>query len=127
MPPPEVPLICAAQDGNQRVIATVDQTSARLKLKPGMTIAHAQSLIPNLHIHDAMPNEDEAGLTRLAHWCTRYSPLVAVDPPNGIFIDIAGSAHLFKGENALLEDLKKRLMESRIGARVAVADTPGCA
>jgi protein ImuB len=127
LPPPEVPLICAKQDGNQRVISAVDQAAAKLKLKPGMTIAHAQSLIPNLHIHDAMPDEDEAGLTRLAHWCTRYSPLVAVDPPVGIFIDIAGSAHLFKGETALLQDLKKRLAESHIGARVAVADTPGCA
>jgi protein ImuB len=127
LPLPEVPLITATPDGNQRVIAAVDQAAHRLKLRPGMTIAHAQSLIPNLHIHDAMPNQDESGLVRLAHWCTRYSPLVAVDSPSGIFIDIAGSAHLFKGEAALLEDLKKRLNESKIAGRVAIADTPGCA
>jgi protein ImuB len=127
LPPPEVLLITAAQDGNQRVIAAVDLAAHRLKLKPGMTIAHAQSLIPGLQIHDATPNEDEAALVRLAHWCSRYSPLVAVDPPTGIFIDIAGSAHLFKGEAALLENLKKRLMESKIAGPAAVADTPGCA
>jgi protein ImuB len=127
LPPVEVPLITAMQDGNQRVIASVDDAARRLKLRPGMTIAYAQSLIPDLQIHDAMPVEDEAALHRLALWCTRYSPLVAVDPPAGIFIDIAGSAHLFKGEAALLQDLRWRLAASHIGAKAAVADTPGCA
>jgi protein ImuB len=106
LPQPEVPLITAMQDGNQRVIASVDEAARRLRLRPGMTIAHAQSLVPGLQIHDAMPHEDEAALARLALWCTRYSPLVATDAPDGIFIDIAGSAHLFKGETALLQDLK---------------------
>jgi hypothetical protein len=127
LPQPEVPLITAMQDGNQRVIAAVDEAARRLKLRPGMTIAHAQSLVPGLHIHDAMPHEDEAALARLALWCTRYSPLVATDPPDGIFIDIAGSAHLFKGETALLQDVKNRMAASKIAARAAVADTPGCA
>lgn len=127
MPQPEVPLITAMQDGNQRVIAAADDAAQRLKLRPGMTIAHAQSLVPNLHIHDAQPYEDEQGLARLALWCTRYSPVVATDPPQGIFVDIAGAAHLFKGEAALLQDMKRRLAESRIGAKLAVADTPGCA
>jgi protein ImuB len=52
---------------------------------------------------------------------------VATDPPDGIFIDIAGAAHLFKGETALLQDLKNRMAASKIASRVAVADTPGCA
>jgi len=117
LPQPEVPLITAVQDGNQRVIAAVDEAARRLRLHPGMTIAHAQSLVPGLHIHDAMPQEDEAALARLALWCTRYSPLVATDPPDGIFIDIAGSAHLFKGETALLQDLKNRMALSKIAAR----------
>jgi protein ImuB len=52
---------------------------------------------------------------------------VATDPPDGIFIDIAGAPHLFKGETALLQDLKNRMAASKIASRVAVADTPGCA
>jgi protein ImuA len=49
LPPPELPLITAMQDGNQRVIASVDAAAHQLKLRPGMTIADAQSLIPGLH------------------------------------------------------------------------------
>jgi protein ImuB len=63
----------------------------------------------------------------LALWCIRYSPLVTPDPPNGIFIDVAGSAHLFQGEPALLKDLCQRLSTQGVTARAAIADTPGCA
>jgi protein ImuB len=55
-----------------------------------------------------------------------YSPLVTPDPPDGIFIDVAGSAHLFKGEAALLEDLGKRLAAAGIASKTALSDTPGC-
>ena len=42
-------------------------------------------------------------------------------------LDIAGSAHLFKGEAALLQDLQARMLSSRISGKAAVADTPACA
>ena len=44
-----------------------------------------------------------------------------------VFIDIAGSAHLFKGEAALIKDLRPALSVRAARARAAVADTPGCA
>jgi protein ImuB len=47
--------------------------------------------------------------------------------PDGIFIDVAGSSHLFKGETALLKDLLERLAKSGICAKASIADTPGCA
>jgi protein ImuB len=92
-----------------------------------MTAAHAQSLVPNLQLVDAGYAEDERALEALGLWCTRYSPLVTPVPPDGIFIDIAGAAHLFKGEAALLKDLARRLGDAGIGAKLAIADTPGCA
>jgi len=44
-----------------------------------------------------------------------------------VFIDVAGSAHLFQGEAALGKDLVTRLRKAGIGAKWAMADTPGCA
>lgn len=58
---------------------------------------------------NATPEDDETALVRLALWCVKYSPLVTPDPPDGVFIDVAGSAHLFQGEAALLRDLCGRL------------------
>jgi protein ImuB len=51
---------------------------------------------------------------------------VTPDPPDGMFIDVAGSTHLFHGEIALMEDLCKRLEKAGISGRAAISDTPGC-
>jgi protein ImuB len=126
-PPRDKPLVTANMLGQRRVIASVDATAAQLDLSCGMTVTHAQSLISDLTVIDATSEEDEAALTRLALWCIKYSPLVTPNPPDGVFIDVAGSAHLFQGEAALINDLCKRLKAEGITARAALADTAGCA
>ena len=40
-------------------------------------------------------------LEAVADWCDRYTPLVGLDPPDGLMLDITGCAHLFGGEAAL--------------------------
>ena len=62
-------------------------------------------------------------LVRLALWCQQFSPLTAVDPPDGVLIDISGCAHLFGGEAGLKARLARRLP----GARLAIADTAAAA
>jgi protein ImuB len=63
----------------------------------------------------------------LAHWSIGYSPVVAPDPPDGLWIDIAGVSHLFGSEEELLRDLTSRLTRQGIAAGAAVADAPGAA
>ena len=57
-----------------------------------LVMATNQALVPELHVVEATPEADDEGLTRLATWCMRYSPLVAADRPNGVWLDVAGSA-----------------------------------
>ena len=126
-PPPDEPLVTASIEGSRRLIGAVDRAAHALSLRPGQTIAHAQAMVPGLHIVDATPEEDEASLTALAHWCIGYSPIVAANPPDGIWIDIAGAAHLFGGEEKLVTDLVRRLRSQNIRADACVADAPGTA
>jgi len=127
MPPSDEPLVTVIAEGSRRIIAAADEAAKKAGLKAGQTIAYAQALIHGLHIRDATPEEDRAALTRLALWCLRYSPIVAPDPPDGIWIDTAGADHLFGGEHAVLEDLTGRLNAKGIAARAAIADAPGTA
>src|SRR4051812_28086005 len=124
--PRDRPLATAIMEGQRRVLVSVDNAAERLGLSCGMTVTHAQSLVPELTVLDAKPDEDADALDRLALWCMMYSPLVTPDPPNGIFIDVAGSAHLFQGEPALIDVLCTRLGKGGIAARAAISDTPGC-
>ena len=82
-PPRDKPLVTAMKVGPRRIIAAADKAALALGLRPGLTVAHAQALVPELHIVEATPEEDNEGLARLATWCLRYSPLVAADRPDG--------------------------------------------
>jgi len=131
---PERPLLTASREGSRRLVMAVDAAAAGLGLRPGMAVAHAQAMVPDLRIEEADPAGDAAALARLAAWCLRFSPMASPSPPDGVWIDITGCAHLFAppdapeaGEPALLRQLTARLRQAGIGARAAVADTPGAA
>ena len=109
------------------MIAAVDAMAAQSGLYPGMPVAQAQALVPDLTVVEARPEDDAAALRRLAGWCLRYAPLAAAAPPDGVWIDVTGSAHLQGGETRLLRDLVSRLLAQGFAARAAVADTPGAA
>ena len=105
----------------------MDRAAAGLGLFVGQTAADATALAPDLLIADADPAADLAALEGLCDWCSRFSPAVAVDRPQGLFIDITGAAHLWGSEAALAADLISRLSASGLPARAAVAGTPGAA
>ena len=82
---------------------------------------------PHVEIVEADPRADARLLAGLADWCDRYTPLVAFDGEDGLFLDITGCAHLFGGEQAMLDDIVRRLFEQGIRARAGLAATPGMA
>ncbi len=65
---------------------------------------------PDLDAIEAEPEEDARALDNIAAWCERFTPIVVLDPPDGLFLDITGCAHLFGGEAALRDQIVTRLM-----------------
>jgi len=92
-----------------------------------MKLAQAQAMVPGLTVIEADVEGDAAALAAVAGWCLRYAPLTAPDPPDGVWIDATGCAHLFGGEAAMLGDLVARCARAGLTARTAIADTPGAA
>ena len=93
-----------------------------------MTITKARAFAPELDVVDADPEADIDGLRRLALWAgQRYSPMVAPDPPDGLWLDVTGCAALFGSERALVKDLHRRTAAFGLSLQIAVADTAGCA
>lgn len=124
--PPEPFALVETARGVRR-LAAVDEAAMRLGLYPGKKATDAMALVPGLATAEAESEADAAALAALADWCVRFSPAVAADPPDGLFLDIAGVAHLWGGEAALLEDFLRRLAANGLPFRGAVADTPGAA
>jgi protein ImuB len=92
-----------------------------------MGLADARAMYPKLPVVEADPEADQRLLEGIADWCDRYTPLIGLDPPDGLLLDVTGCAHLFGGEAALARDLVRRLAQQGLCACVAVADTAGCA
>lgn len=96
-------------------------------LKPGLALADAQAMYPDLDVVPEDPAADLALLDHLAEGMEVWTPLVALDPPDGLLLDITGCAHLFGGEAAMAAAIRRRLTGRGLTARVAVAATIGCA
>lgn len=119
-------MLLATERGVRRV-AAVDKHAAALGLFAGQKATDAAALAPDLDTADAEPDADAAALKALADWCVRFSPAVALDAPDGLFLDITGVDHLWGGEAAMLADLRRRLAWNGLPVRAAIADTPGAA
>ena len=83
--------------------------------------------VPNDKVFDADEAADAKTLSDIADWCDRFTPLVALDPPHGLFLDITGCAHLFGGEAALMRMVCGALTRQGFAVSAAIAGTSVCA
>ena len=121
------PLVVSHRENNTQRVAALCERAEALGLGHGMGIAEARAMHPGIEVVEADPVADRLLLEGLADWCDRYTPLVALAGEDGLFLDITGCAHLFGGEEAMLDDVSRRLSEQGFDARAGLASTPGVA
>jgi len=119
--------VIAGRRGNAEELVAVDAAAERAGLRVAITLAQARAMHPDLVAVEEDASADAQLLGRIADWCRRYTPLVALDPPDGVLLDIAGCAHLFGGEAALIGDLVTRVTGFGFVVRVGVAGSIGTA
>src|SRR5262245_17272773 len=123
----ETPSVVVAKENNALKIYALDDAAARYGLSIGLPLANARAICPHLKVFDADEAADARMLGDIADWCDRFTPLVALDPPHGLFLDITGCAHLFGGEAALLRLLCDVLTAHGFAVSAAIASTSVCA
>jgi protein ImuB len=95
--------------------------------RAGMLLADARALCPDIVAVPADPAGDLAMLEQLAVWAQRWGPWSALDPPDGLLVDVTGATHLFGGEERLLADVADAFAARGLTARPALAPTAGAA
>ncbi len=125
--PSNVPCIVVAKQNNALQIFALDDAAARLGLDIGLPLANARAICPQLKVFDADEAADAKALNAIAEWCDRFTPLVALDSPHGLFLDITGCVHLFGGEAAMMRLVCDVLTAQGFAVSAAIAGTSVCA
>ena len=121
------PWAVVVRQSNELQISALNDAAAAIGLAVGLPLANARAICPDIHVFDADEAADGRTLGDIADWCDRFTPLVALDPPHGLFLDISGCAHLFGGEQAMLRTVCEALGRQGFVVNAAIAATPACA
>ena len=121
-------VVTSLREGSRNLIAAANPAALALGLVPGMAITQARAQVPGIVIRPADPEGDRTALHRLAVLAARrWSPVVALDGADGLFLDVSGTAHLFGGEAMMGRRILRLLARIGFSARIAFADTAGAA
>jgi protein ImuB len=114
--------------GAQRVVHRC-AASAAAGVQRGMALAEARALVAGgtVRVEEHDPIACDRALRALAAWASRFSPIVAVDPPDGLLLDVEGCQRLFHGERRLVNLAANSIEWLGVRVRAAAAATWGCA
>ncbi len=124
--PTDSPFALSQRHSHTERVYCCNRAASRQGVQKGMGLGEARVLCPGLHSAQAAPEADARFMQVLARWATQFCPWVAIEP-DGLALDITGSAHLRGGEPLLLEDISSRLARAGLSHRLGLADTYGAA
>lgn len=119
--------VLAATSRGRMIIKQVSLSAQQKGIFVDMILADARAMFPSLEVLDDKPGLSENILTKIGGWCIRFTPITAIDPPDGLILDISGCAHLWGGETIYLNDIATRFNNLGYHIRLAMADTIGAA
>jgi protein ImuB len=122
-----LPLVLRTPSHGRMIITAVNAVAENKGISCGMVLADAMAIHPDLVVLDDKSDLLEKLLKRLAEWCIRFTPVVAIDAPDGLMFDATGCAHLWGGELSYVTAITRKLNERGYDVRIAMADTPGVA
>jgi protein ImuB len=122
-----LPFVLRTSSHGRMIISATNDVAERKGIEIGMPLADAKAMNQDLEIRDDQPDLSDKLLTRLAEWCIRFTPVAAIDPPDGLLLDVTGCAHLWGDEHSYLECITQKVTSRGYSIRIAIADTPGVA
>jgi protein ImuB len=120
----EAPVLLVETAAQRQIVAHACPRAREAGIRPGMALSAARAALgPGVIVEPHDPHRTARALRAFGLWCHRYSPVVALEDAEGVCLDITGCAHLFGGERAMLERVRKGARGLGIETRIAVAPT----
>lgn len=111
--------------GPRRLVAACCHRALDAGVRPGMTVADARGVFPpeSVLVAPDDPARTASALAALGRWAHRFSPRVALDPPDGLLIDITGCDRTLGGEDTIRRTARDGLARFGVCASCVIAPT----
>ena len=124
---PPGPVAVVRDVNNMQVVDSLSAEAEAEGVRPGQPLRDALSMCPTLVTRQINEAAEAAFLTLLARWAGKFSPWISPDPPAALMADLTGCAHLFGGEEALLQQIETDCAALGLTVFAGVADSVGAA
>ncbi len=121
------PFVMYLLQNGKMVITAVNALAEAQGIFAGTVLADARAIHPGLIAEVDQPEQFQKLLLKFGEWFIRYSPVVAIDAPDGIIIDTSGCTHLWGSEEKYLNDITLRVGGMGYTVQTAIASTIGTA
>ncbi|BAO43727.1 Y-family DNA polymerase [Thiolapillus brandeum] len=122
----EQPVAVTRRHQGREIIDRCNIPARQQGLHPGMVLNAALVLVPGLCLHERDRKREQRQLEAIAAWAWRYSSRISLDPLL-LLLEVGGSARLFGGRDALLEQLREDPLAPAALEYQALAPSPGAA
>lgn len=110
-----------------QVLVSLNAEAEAAGLRLGQPLRDATAMCGHLATVAEHAPGDQVFLGALRRWAGKFSPWVAEEPPDALVVDLTGCAHLFGGEEGILEQVAMDCADLGLTVRAAIADTRGAA
>ena len=124
---PGVPFAVVGEERNAQVLVSLSAEAEAAGLARGQPLRDARAMCPTLQTRLRNRQIEAAFLAVLQRWAGKFSPWVAEEAPDALIVDLTGCAHLFGGEEGLMQAVEQDCADLGLTVRAGIADTVGAA
>ncbi len=126
---PRVPILLSRDEHQREVVGACCEWAERAGVAPGMTVSQAGALLPSSPVHQEPWDGAllSRAIRRLAAGAARFTPNVAPDGLDGLWLDCTGCTHLHGGSREMAVDVADYFARRGYPSRIGVAPTMSAA
>ena len=121
------PLVIIEECQNVQLISSLNGEAQEQGLYLGQLVRDAYAMCPELVAHQRSPMGEQHFLQTLQCWAGKFSPWVGPEGGDALVVDLTGCAHLFGGEQSLMNVIEEGCTDLGLSVLMGLADTRGAA
>ncbi len=120
----DAPTVIIEPRQGQLCVHSANRSAKELGIAPGLKLSAALAVADSLHVIERVLDAERASLESLAIWAHCLTPIVSLEFPDTLLLEVRGSTKLFGGISNIERTLKDQLSERNLSFRLCLAPTP---